>query len=112
MAAYSFVIAALSSTGGQAQPFFGMLPFVFMILVFYFVAIRPMQTKQKKLESMVASLKPRDRVLITPGIFGTVVSIDEETSSLLVRIDDNTKIRVLKSAVAGLQDQGAETEKK
>jgi len=89
-----------------------MLPFVFMILVFYFIAIRPMQTKQKKLELMVASLKPRDRVLITPGIFGTVVSIDEETSSLLVRIDDNTKIRVLKSAVAGLQDQGAETEKK
>jgi preprotein translocase YajC subunit len=59
---------------------------------------------------MVAALKPGDRVIINPGILATVASI--EADIVQVRIDEKTKIRVLRSAVAGLQEEPPETEKK
>jgi preprotein translocase subunit YajC len=109
MVPYSFLIAA-GSPDGDSHPLIGMLPMVVIFAIFYFVLIVPARTKQKKLESLVSTLKPGDRVIINPGIFGTIVSL--EGDALQVRVDDKTKIKVLKSAVAALQDESAETEKK
>ncbi len=69
-----------------------------MFAIIYFVLILPMRRRQKKLEEMVKALKPGDRVIINPGIFATVVSLQDD--SLDVRIDEKTKIRILKTAVA------------
>ena len=112
MAEYSLLVGIGGLSGGtEPNALVSMAPFVLMILIFYFIAIRPMQTRQKKLETMVTALKPGDRVIINPGIFGTVVSLED--NALFVRIDDKTKIRVLKSAVAEkVEDQAASTEKK
>jgi preprotein translocase subunit YajC len=98
------------SSGGDAHPLTSMFPMVLIFLVFYFVMFRPMQTKQKKLEELVAALKPRDKVIINPGIYAEVVSLEDQT--VVVRLDEKTKIRILKSAVAGLQDQPLATESK
>jgi preprotein translocase subunit YajC len=113
MFAYSFLaIAAASATEGESSPMFPLLlQFAFIGAIFYFVLIVPARNKQKKLEAMVAGLKSGDRVIINPGIFGTVVNLEGE-DALYVRVDDKTKIKVLRSAVAGLQDQVPETEKK
>ncbi len=70
--------------------------------IFYFILILPMKKKQKKLESVVKGLKSGDKVIINPGILGTVEGVDEET--LNVRIAEKTRIKVLRSAVAGLQE--------
>lgn len=69
--------------------------------IFYFVLILPMRQKQKKLDELVARLKPGDKIILNAGIFGTVEGVEPE--GLLVRIADKTKIKVLRSAVAGLQ---------
>ena len=107
---FLFAIGGSPANAGEGNPLAAMFPMVLIFLVFYFVAFRPMQAKQKKLEAVVAALKPGDRVIINPGIFAVVVSL--EADSVHVRVDDKTKIRVLKSAVAGLQDPTSETEKK
>ena len=70
--------------------------------IFYFILILPMKKKQKKLDDVVKSLKSGDKVIINPGILGTVEGVGEET--LNVRIAEKTRIKVLRSAVAGLQD--------
>ena len=55
-------------------------------------------------------LKTGDKVVLNAGIFGTIVAVEDEAFHL--RIDDKTRIKVLKSAVAGLQtDPAARTEK-
>ena len=59
---------------------------------------------------MVKQLKCGDKVIINPGIFGTIVGVDDD--AFQVRIDDKTKIKVLKSAVSGLQGPLPQTEKK
>jgi preprotein translocase subunit YajC len=112
MFAYSFLaIAASGAPEGEPSMLFQMLPMLVIAGIFYFVLIVPARNKQKKLETMVAGLKSGDRVIINPGIFGTVVNLEGD-DALYVRVDDKTKIKVLRSAVAGLQDQVPETEKK
>jgi preprotein translocase subunit YajC len=88
---------------------FSYVPLLLMIFaIFYFIVILPTR-KQKQRESMINALKPGEKIIVNPGIFGTVVGVDKE--SVVVRIDDHTKIRVLKSAVAGPQQSSAETTK-
>src|SRR4051812_16011214 len=105
MFAYSFLaIAASGAPEGESSMLFQMLPMVAIAAIFYFVLIVPARTKQKKMDETVAALKAGDRVIINPGIFGTVVNLEGD-NTLYVRIDEKTKIKVLRSAVAGLQDQ-------
>jgi len=54
-------------------------------------------------------MKTGDHVVLNAGIFGTIVGVEE--SAFLVRIDDKTRIKVLKSAVAGLAPGAEKTEK-
>jgi preprotein translocase subunit YajC len=111
MIEHSFLLVANATPAGEPPPFVALIPYILIPLIFYFVLFAPMRTKQKKLEAMTSALKPGDRVLINPGIFGTVVSLEE--SALYVRVDEKTKIRVLKSAVAEkLEGDVPPTEKK
>ena len=50
---------------------------------------------------MVKALKAGDKVIVNPGIFGTIVGVEDD--AFQVRIDDKTKIKVLKSAVAAFR---------
>jgi len=99
-----------AAAGETQHPLLQMFPMVLIFLVFYFVLFRPSQAKQKKLDALVASLKSGDQVIVNPGIFGTVVGL--EADSVYVRVDEKTKIRVLKSAIADRLDLTTETEKK
>jgi preprotein translocase subunit YajC len=67
--------------------------------VFYFLVIMPAKKQQKKKESMIAALKKGDKVVTTGGIFGTVATVEDQT--LLLKISENTKIRISKSAIGG-----------
>jgi preprotein translocase subunit YajC len=95
---------------GEPNPMASLVMMGLIFAVFYFVLILPMRRKQKKLEALVKELKTGDKVLLNAGIFGTIVAVEDEAFHL--RIDDKTRIKVLKSAVAGLQtDPAARTEK-
>jgi len=86
---------------GQPNPFGSLVMMGLIFAIFYFVLILPMRSKQRKLEQLIKELKSGDKVVINPGIYGTIVGVDEET--FLVRVDDKTRLRVLRSAIAGLQ---------
>jgi len=103
---------ALSGPGsaGEPNPFASLIMMGLIFGIFYFVLIMPMRNKQKKLEDLVKGLKTGDKVIVNPGIFGTIVAV--EPDAFQVRIDEKTRIKVLKSAVAGLQGPPPETEKK
>lgn len=96
------LLALAGSPGGrEANPLSGILLMGVIFAIFYFVLIMPMRSKQKKLEQLVQELKSGDKVIVSPGIFGTIDGVEDD--SFHVRIADKTRIRVLKSAVAGLQ---------
>jgi preprotein translocase subunit YajC len=77
-----------------------LLPFVLIFGVFYFIVIMPAKKQQKKKEAMIAALKKGDRVVTSGGIHGSVAAVEDQT--LMLKVSENTKIRISKSAVAGL----------
>lgn len=82
----------------QQSLFASLIPFAAVIAIFYFILIRPARKRQKDLDNLITSLKPGDKVLTTGGIYGTVVGITD--TRLQLRIADQVKIDIVKSAVA------------
>jgi preprotein translocase subunit YajC len=101
----TMALIAQASTPQSSQGVNALLgPLMPMLLLFamaYMLLIWPMRSKQKKLDALVKTLQPGDKVIINPGILATVVAV--EPDSLLVRIDEKAKMRVYRSAIAGLQ---------
>lgn len=84
------------------------LPMIFIFVIFYFLLIAPMRKKQKKAQEMLSKLKKGDEVITSGGIFGRITALDEERGFVILQIGDTTKIKVLRSAIAGLA--GGESE--
>jgi preprotein translocase subunit YajC len=105
------VILALAgpSRPGEPNPMASLVMMGLIFAIFYFVLIMPMRRKQRKLEELVKKLKNGDRIVLNAGIFGTIVGVEDE--AFLVRVDDKTRIKVLKNAVAGLAPGAEKTEK-
>jgi preprotein translocase subunit YajC len=93
---------------GQPQPpvWMQMVPLLILIFVFYFILIRPQAKQAKQQEEMRKNLQKGDRVVTNGGIVGTVISVRDGDSSLMIRSDE-TKLEVLKSAVTGVTDKGS-----
>jgi preprotein translocase subunit YajC len=95
---------------GEPNPFASLIMMGLIFAVFYVVLILPMRRKQKQLDQLVKGLQSGDRVVLNSGIFGTIVGVEED--AFLLRIDDKTRIKVLKTAVAGRQGAGTEKTEK
>lgn len=88
-----------SSASGQAA-MFNILLFGGLALIFYFFVIAPQSKQRKRTEEMLNSLKKGDQVLTTGGIYGTVQGV--EGDHVYLRIAENVKIKVARSAVSGV----------
>jgi preprotein translocase subunit YajC len=82
----------------------GMLPFLLIIVVFYFLLIRPQQKRQKTWQEMLGSLKNGDRVTTTGGIRGVITSIKDDAIQLRIP-PDNLRIEVTKNAIASVTQE-------
>ena len=71
---------------GQPQPQGGlaglMVPMILMVVIFYFLLIRPQQKKAKEHTKMVDSLKSGDSVVTRGGVVGAVQSVKDTTVSI------------------------------
>jgi preprotein translocase subunit YajC len=96
------LMAQAAGTGGLMA----FLPLVIIMGIFYVLLILPAQRRQKKTQQMINALKNGDKVVTSGGLFGTIVGI--EGDSIQLRIADQVKVKVLRSAVTGLQPDGKE----
>src|SRR5688500_3244610 len=71
--------------------FNGIVPFVLIIVVFYFVMIGPERKQRKKREAMLAAIKKGDKVLTTGGMFATVAAVNED--SITLQAADDVRLR-------------------
>jgi preprotein translocase subunit YajC len=82
----------------QADPFGFLLPMIIIFAAFYFLMIRPQQKKQKAHNELVSNLSAGDEVLTAGGILGVITAVSEHYA--IVKIADNTEIKIQKSSVA------------
>lgn len=87
--------------------FGALLPLVLIMGIFYVLLILPAHRRQKKTLEMLKALKNGDKVITNGGIYGTIVGLDSE--SVQLRIAEQVKIRVSRSAIAGLQPEAKES---
>ncbi len=80
------------------NPMVNLVPIVLIFFVMYFLLIRPQAKREKELGRMQAGLKKNDEVVTYGGIHGTVVNLKTDTVTL--RVDDNVRLEVDRSAVA------------
>ena len=74
------------------------VPFIFLFIIMYFVMIRPQKKRQEQQKKLIASLKTGDRVVTNAGIHGLISNVKDTT--VTVKVADNVKIEMEKSAVA------------
>src|SRR6266513_1074726 len=77
-----------------------MLPFVFLIVIMYYVMIRPQMRRQKEQTKLVSSLKTGDRVVTASGIHGLISNVKDTT--VIVKVADNVKLEMEKTAVTNV----------
>ncbi|MDW7650806.1 MAG: preprotein translocase subunit YajC [Bacillota bacterium] len=75
----------------------GILPFILLFVVFYFVLIRPQMQQQKKRKELLESLKEGDKIRTIGGIYGSIEKIKDD--DLTVRIADNVRVRMARFGV-------------
>lgn len=102
------LLGSMEGTGGAAQGGTSgiltmLLPFGLIILVFYFLIIRPQSKKQKETKSMLSSLRKNDRVATIGGIRGTITAVKEDT--VIVKVNDSIKMEFSKSAISNVLER-------
>jgi preprotein translocase subunit YajC len=89
--------------GAAPNPIFQFVPVIVIFAIFYFLLRAPMRKRQKALQALVENLKKGDKVVTNGGLHGEVAAVKEGV--VLLSIAENVKVRVSKSAVAGMQGQ-------
>jgi preprotein translocase subunit YajC len=92
-----------ASSGGIMGALTGLAPMLLIFVIFYVVLMLPMQRQRKALQQVIANLKKGDKVLTSGGLYGEVASV--EGATVLLRIADNVRVRVAKSAISGLEGE-------
>lgn len=95
---------------GQKPPpiWVTLAPILFMVVIMYWIMIRPQQKEQKRRDAMIKALKKGDRVVTSSGIVAVVVTIKEKSITLR---SDEAKFEVLKSAVTDVTEVASEPAK-
>ena len=88
------------ASNGGGGGFFGFLPFILIFAVIYFFMLRPQMKKQKDQQKMVSELKQGDEIVTIGGIHGTIAGIREKDNSLIIRVNEATKVVFDRAAVA------------
>lgn len=96
---------AAGATGQPQQPaWLGFAPMILLVIVFYFILIRPQQKRAKALAALVSSIKTGDKVATAAGIIGTVITVKDKTVTLR---SADTKMEVTKASVTEILDSGS-----
>jgi len=103
-----FTLALATPQGGGSSVMPMLLMWGLIILIFYFILIRPQRQAQKRHQEMLEGLNKGDQVLTDGGIIGEIIHIKE--GRLTIRTGESTRIVVARSKIARkLTGEGEET---
>lgn len=103
---------AAESNSDMNTSFIGIIPWVLILLVMYFLILRPQQKRLKEHRKTIDSIKRGDVVITSGGIVGEVNKIDEVNSYFIIEIAPKIEVKVLKSAISEVLKQKTQIEVK
>lgn len=98
--------AAYAADAPAAQPngLIGLLPFVAIFAIFYFLVIRPQRKRQKEHTNLVSALSKGDEVVTTSGMLGHVVKVDDNYA--ILEVAESVEMRFQKASVHAVLPKG------
>ena len=100
---FAFYLLAQAATDSAQAWWMSVVPMVAIFAIFYFLLIWPVRKRQKALQKLVEGLKRGDKVVTNGGIYGEVAAVEGPVIHL--KVAENMKIRIAKSAIAGLEGE-------
>jgi preprotein translocase subunit YajC len=108
----------LLAAGGDDKPqpqgggeFMMFLPLIAIAVFFYFFVYRHQRREQDTHKAMLAALKKNDKVQTIGGIIGSVANISPDGQEVTLKVDDNTRIKFVRSAIQKVVSPDGEPEK-
>lgn len=102
--------AALFATAAQGQnPLLAWVPMILIFGIMYVLLFLPMRRRQKALQKLIEELKRGDKVVTNGGLVGEVAEV--EPKYIHLKVAPNVKLKIAKSAVAGLEGDPSAEEK-
>ena len=101
----SDAVAEAAPAAQQGDPMTSLIFFGGMILIFYFILIRPQSKRAKEHRELVSGLSKGDEVITNGGLLGKITEVSEQYVTL--EVADNVQIRVQKPAVATVLPKGS-----
>ena len=99
--------SSTSTTSTAGSMWTTLITFGLIILIFYFLIIRPQKKRDKEARDMLAAMKKGDKIVTIGGIRGTVAVVKDNT--VIVKVDDNTRIEFSKNAISQILNKKEET---
>jgi preprotein translocase subunit YajC len=97
------ILAAAGEQGPQAPMIYQLVPLILLMVIFYFLLIRPQQKKAREHAELVKGVKSGDRVVTSGGVVGIVINVKDKT--LTLRSAD-TKLEIARSAISEITERG------
>jgi len=96
---------AAAPAAGGAGFLIQIAPILAMIVLFYFLLIRPQQRRMKQHREMVSGVKRGDQVVLSSGMIGKVTKVDD--AEVQVEIAPNVTVKVVKAMISDVRTRGA-----
>lgn len=87
-----------------AFDFMTLLPLLLMVLVIYFLMIRPQQKRMKEHRAMIAAIQRGDTVVTSGGLIGKVSKVIDD-ATLQVELADNVQVQVVRGTIAEVRNK-------
>ena len=92
------------SAGGASNMILQLAPLLLLFVLFYFMLIRPQQKRAKEHQAMVAAVKRGDNVVLSSGMLGKVVRVEE--AEVGVEIAQGVTVKVIKTMITEVRAKG------
>ena len=96
----------VAGAAAEASPIAGMIPFLAIIVIFYFLMIRPQTKKMKAHQAMVAAVARGDEVVTAGGLVGKVSKVGED-GILQVDIANGVTVQVVQHTLTDVRPKNS-----
>jgi preprotein translocase subunit YajC len=103
--AYAQALGGGAPGGAPMDMLIQFLPLVGLVILFYFLMIRPQQRRMKSHQTMLAALKRGDNVVLSSGVQGKIVRVED--ADVGVEIATGVTVKVRKAMISEVQTRAA-----
>ena len=93
---------AFAQSGGFAEGGLGLMPIILVMVIFYFLLIRPQQKRAKQHKQMLSALKRGDKIITNGGLTGTIIKAIDDSETIEVEIAKDVKVNVVRTMIADI----------